>query len=60
MRCGGSDNPTMLQYSQNERKIMLLKSDILRVVTANTRGRVQKIQSAKYDLDEPLPKKIKN
>ncbi|XP_066914209.1 uncharacterized protein [Clytia hemisphaerica] len=43
MRCVGSDNPTMLQYSQNERKIMLLKSDILRVVTANTRGRIQPV-----------------
>uniref|UniRef100_A0A7M5VCI7 Transposable element P transposase n=1 Tax=Clytia hemisphaerica TaxID=252671 RepID=A0A7M5VCI7_9CNID len=62
MRCGGSDNPTMLQYSQNEtkeRKIMLLKSDILRVVTANTRGRIQPVQSADYDLNEPLPKRKK-
>ena len=59
MRGGGSDNPTMLEYAQNERKILLLKSDILRVVAANTRGRHQPVQKAAYDLNEPLPKKKK-
>lgn len=41
MRGGGSDNPTLEEYGQNERKILVAKSDMIRVMRGNTRGRQQ-------------------
>ena len=57
MRGGGSDNPTLEDYGRNERKIILAKSDMIRVMRGNTRGRDR--EQAKIDIHDEteLPKR---
>ena len=38
---GASDNPTQKRFGQMNRKIVLVKSDIIQVTRGNTRGRVR-------------------
>ena len=38
---GASDNPTQERFGQMNRKIVLVKSDMIQVTRGNTRGRVR-------------------
>ena len=56
---GGSDNPTLEQYSNTERKLQVAKDDMIRVLHGNTRGKkgksIKLVPSAEPAL--PLPKR---
>ena len=56
MRGGGSENPTQEMFGLMNRKIMVIKSDLLQVFRGNTRGRMRdEVNIDIYDTRE-LPK----
>ena len=59
MSLGGSDNPLLIEYERNERKIIVAKSEMLNVLRGNTRGR--KREETKLDISDTrqLPKRKK-
>ena len=55
--CGGaSDNPTLEQYAQNEKKILVAKSESVHVMRGNTRGRQGNGKKIDIHNNTPLPK----
>ena len=55
--CGGaSDNPTLEQYAQNEKKILVAKSESIHVMRGNTRGRQGDGKKVDIHNNTPLPK----
>ena len=55
--CGGaSDNPTLEQYAQNEKKILVAKSESVHVMRGNTRGRQGDGKKIDIHNNTPLPK----
>ena len=57
MRGGGSENPTQEMFGLMNRKIMVIKSDLLQVFRGNTRGRMRdEVNIDIYDTRE-LPKR---
>ena len=59
MRGGGSDSPTLEQYGQNERKIIVAKSDMLTVMRGNTRGKQRDEHKIDIHDTRELPKRKK-
>ena len=58
--CGGAnENPTLEEYAQNEKKIIVAKSDAIRVMRGNTRGRQGDGHGIDVHDDTPLPKRRK-
>ena len=56
-RGGGVDNPTILQYMYNERKIIVSKSDM--IIKGNTRGRKRDAVVIDTTDQKELPKRSK-
>lgn len=56
-RGGGVDNPTILQYMYNERKIIVSKSDM--IIKGNTRGRKRDANVIDTSDKTDLPKRKK-
>ena len=55
--CGGpSDNATLEQYAQNEKKILVAKSESVHVMRGNTRGRQGDGKKIDIHNNTPLPK----
>ena len=52
---GGSDNPTLEQYSMTERKLQVAKDDLIRVLHGNNRGRNDKAIKLVPSLEPALP-----
>ena len=61
VRSGGgvSDNPTQERFGQMNRKIVLVKSDMIQVTRGNTRGRVQENVTIDIHDKRQLPKRPK-
>lgn len=57
-KLGGSDNPTLQQYMQSEKKIIVGKSSILTSLTGNTRGKLREEKVNVVD-EAPLRKRRK-
>ena len=58
--CGGAnDNPTLEQYAQNEKKLLVAKSESIRVMRRNTRGRQGDGKQIDIHDNTPLPKRKK-
>lgn len=58
-KLGGSDNPTLQQYMQSEKKIIVGKSHVLTTLRGNTRGKLRSISDVNVEDEEPLPKRHK-
>ena len=55
--CGGaSDNPTLEQYAQYEKKILVAKSESVHVMRGNTRGRQGDGKKIDIHNNTPFPK----
>ena len=57
MRGGAFDNPTLEAYGFNERKILVAKSDMIRVMRGNTRGRIREENEINNHDERELPKR---
>ena len=60
MRGGASNNPTLEVYGFNERKIIVAKSDMIRVMHGNTRGRLRDENELNIYDERELPKRPRN
>lgn len=58
-RLGGSDNPTIQQYMQSEKKIVIAKSTMLTSLRGNTRGKLREPANLEVDDETPLQKRQK-
>ena len=56
---GASDNPTQERFGQMNRKIVLVKSDMIQVTRGNSRGRVRENVSIDVHDKRQLPKRPK-
>ena len=56
---GASDNPTQERFGQMNRKIVLVKSDMIQVTRGNTRGRVRENVAIDVNDKRQLPKRPK-
>ena len=56
---GASDNPKLEQYAQNEKKILVAKSESIRVMRGNTRGPQGDGKQIDIHDNTPLPKQKK-
>ena len=56
---GASDNPTQERFGQMNRKIVLVKSDMIQVTRVNTRGRVRENVAIDIHDKRQLPKQPK-
>ena len=56
---GASDNPTQERFGQMNRKIVLVKSDMIQVTRGNTRGRVPENVAIDIHDKRQLPKRPK-
>ena len=56
---GASDNPTQEWFGQMNRKIVLVKSDMIQVTRSNTRGRVRENVAIDILDKRQLPKRPK-
>ena len=56
---GASDNPTQERFGQMNRKIVLVKSDMIQVTRGNTRGRVRENVAIGVHDERQLPKRPK-
>ena len=54
---GASDNPTQERFGQMNRKIVLVKSDMIQVTRGNTRGRVRENVAIDVHDERQLPKR---
>ena len=58
--CGGaSDKATLEQYAQNEKKILVAKSEIIRVMRGNRKARQEDEKQSHIHDTTPLPKRKK-
>lgn len=57
-RGGSNENPSLKEYMDNERKLLVAKSEMIRVMRGNTRGR-QEEQTIDITDDRLLPKRKK-
>ena len=57
-RGGSNENPSLKEYMDNERKLLVAKSEMIRVMRGNTRGR-QEEQTIDINDDRLLPKRKK-
>ena len=55
-RGGSNENPSLKEYMDNERKLLVAKSEMIRVMRGNTRGRQEK-QTIDINDDRLLPKR---
>ena len=58
-RGGASNNPTQERFGQMNRKIVLVKSDMIQVTCGNTRGRVRENVAIDVHDERQLPKRPK-
>lgn len=59
MRGGCNENPTQEGFGLMNRKIVLIKSDLLRVMRGNTRGRISDSTCIDVNDERQLPKRSK-
>ena len=57
-RCGSHENPSLKEYMDNDRILLVEKSEMIRVMQGNTRG-TQEEQTIEINDDRLLPKRKK-